>query len=57
MTYRMGSIDPGIAMPELGRGSVHAEGVALIAEWIASLEGGCAAPEGLRTAVAPIAGP
>ena len=28
-------------MPELGRSLVHAEGVALIRDWIASLEGKC----------------
>jgi uncharacterized repeat protein (TIGR03806 family) len=35
--YRMASADPGIMMPELGKSLVHAEGVALIREWIASL--------------------
>lgn len=39
--YRMASTDPGIMMPEVGRSLVHDEGVALIAEWINSLEGGC----------------
>lgn len=34
MIYRMNSTDPGAMMPELGRTSVHTEGVALIAEWI-----------------------
>jgi uncharacterized repeat protein (TIGR03806 family) len=34
MTYRMDSTDPGIAMPELGRATVHREGVALIRDWI-----------------------
>jgi uncharacterized repeat protein (TIGR03806 family) len=57
LVYRMDSIDPGIAMPELGRGAVHVEGVSLIAEWIASLAGECAPPDGLRTAVAAPAGP
>ncbi len=32
--YRMASADPGIMMPELGRKVIHAEGVALISEWI-----------------------
>lgn len=34
MPYRMGSTDPGIAMPEVGRALVHDEGVALIRAWI-----------------------
>ncbi len=35
--YRITSTDPGIMMPELGKKLVHEEGVALIREWIASL--------------------
>jgi uncharacterized repeat protein (TIGR03806 family) len=34
MLYRMQSLDPGVAMPELGRNSVHKEGVALLRAWI-----------------------
>jgi uncharacterized repeat protein (TIGR03806 family) len=34
LIYRMESTDPGIAMPELGRATIHAEGVALLREWI-----------------------
>ena len=41
LIYRMDHTDPAIAMPELGRSTVHAEGVLLISEWIAGLEGGC----------------
>jgi uncharacterized repeat protein (TIGR03806 family) len=37
LLYRMQSTDPGIAMPELGRATVHKEGVALIREWIAGM--------------------
>lgn len=37
LTFRMESTDPGIAMPELGRATVHKEGVALIREWIDSM--------------------
>lgn len=37
MTYRMASVEPGVAMPELGRATVHAEGVALIETWIRSM--------------------
>jgi len=32
--FRMRTNDPAIAMPEIGREQVHAEGVALIEEWI-----------------------
>ena len=39
--YRMASTDPGAMMPELGRSVAHKEGVALVAEWIVSLQGGC----------------
>ena len=41
LVYRMEHSDPAIAMPELGRGMVHAEGVALIRDWIAALPGEC----------------
>lgn len=34
LTYRMNSKEVGIAMPEIGRTTVHAEGVELIKEWI-----------------------
>ncbi len=39
--YRMQTTEPGNMMPELGRSTSHEEGVALIAEWIASMGGGC----------------
>lgn len=38
LIYRMKSTDPGIAMPELGRASVHDEGVALLEQWIRSMQ-------------------
>lgn len=41
LVYRMQHSDPAIAMPELGRGTVHVEGVALISDWIASMNGEC----------------
>jgi uncharacterized repeat protein (TIGR03806 family) len=41
MLYRMQQTDPAIAMPELGRSTVHAEGVALIHDWIAAMPGSC----------------
>ena len=34
LTYRMNSTEVGIAMPEIGRTSIHTEGVELIKEWI-----------------------
>ena len=37
LLYRMESTDPGIAMPELGRATVHKEGVALVRQWIESM--------------------
>lgn len=40
IVYRMASVDPGIMMPELGRKMVHEEGLALVREWIASMEQG-----------------
>lgn len=41
LVYRMESTAPGVAMPELGRQTVHAEAVALIRDWISGLEGTC----------------
>jgi uncharacterized repeat protein (TIGR03806 family) len=43
LLHRMLSTEADVAMPELGRSLVHAEGVALIRDWIASLQGGCPA--------------
>jgi uncharacterized repeat protein (TIGR03806 family) len=37
LTYRMNSVHPGIMMPEVGRVSIHHEGVALIERWIDGL--------------------
>jgi hypothetical protein len=34
LVFRMKALDPSIAMPEIGREQIHAEGVALIEEWI-----------------------
>lgn len=39
--YRMETTKPGHMMPELGRSLTHEEGVALIAEWISEMDGGC----------------
>ena len=41
LVYRMEHSDPAIAMPELGRSTVHREGVALVRDWIAGLAGDC----------------
>jgi uncharacterized repeat protein (TIGR03806 family) len=41
LIYRMQHSDPAIAMPELGRSAVHVEGVAVIGEWIAAMNGNC----------------
>ena len=38
MLYRMGSIEPGIAMPELGRNVNDQAGLALIGAWIDAME-------------------
>lgn len=38
LTFRMNSTKVGIAMPELGRTTIHEEGVELIREWINSLK-------------------
>ncbi len=41
MVFRMASRDPAIAMPELGRALDHKEGTALVAQWIAAMDGQC----------------
>jgi hypothetical protein len=38
LTHRMSTNDVGAAMPEIGRVSVHKEGVALIKEWINAMD-------------------
>ncbi len=38
LIYRMESLDPGVAMPELGRAAVHVEGVALLRQWIEEMK-------------------
>jgi uncharacterized repeat protein (TIGR03806 family) len=39
--YRMNNAKPDEMMPEIGRSTIHEEGVALIAAWISALEGSC----------------
>ena len=41
LVYRMQHSDPAIAMPELGRSAIHAEGVQVISDWIAAMNGEC----------------
>jgi len=41
LLFRMEHDDPAVMMPELGRSVAHAEGVAVIRDWIASLQGDC----------------
>lgn len=46
MAFRMASREGGVMMPELGRSTVHDEGVTLIRAWIASLPGHCTTAQG-----------
>jgi uncharacterized repeat protein (TIGR03806 family) len=41
LVYRMDNLEPDEMMPELGRSTTHHEGVALIRDWIESLDGDC----------------
>jgi len=41
VTFRMASVQAEEMMPELGRSLVHDEGVALIHDWIAAMDGDC----------------
>jgi uncharacterized repeat protein (TIGR03806 family) len=41
LVFRMQHTDPAIAMPELGRSAIHAEGVKVVSDWIASMNGEC----------------
>jgi uncharacterized repeat protein (TIGR03806 family) len=43
LPYRLSSKEPGVMMPEIGRSTVHREGVALIKAWIAAQSGSCVA--------------
>ncbi len=38
MVYRMNATQPGIAMPEIGRVTIHREGVDLISQWINEMD-------------------
>jgi hypothetical protein len=39
MVHRMATAEPGVAMPEVGRALVHDEGVTLVRDWIAGMNG------------------
>jgi len=41
LPYRLASTEGGVMMPELGRSTVHQEGVQLIRDWIAAMPGDC----------------
>ncbi|WP_044870787.1 SO2930 family diheme c-type cytochrome [Pseudomonas sp. LFM046] len=41
LIYRVESTDPSVMMPELGRSTVHHEGLEVLTRWIAGLPGGC----------------
>jgi uncharacterized repeat protein (TIGR03806 family) len=45
LLYRMMSRRPKEMMPEIGRSLVHGEAVALVREWLATLDGNCSGPE------------
>ncbi len=40
MVHRMGSVESGVAMPELGKATVDKDGLAVVGRWIAEMEGG-----------------
>ena len=37
LTYRMGSTEPGVAMPELGKSTVDEDGLAIVRRWVAEM--------------------
>ncbi|OGS56787.1 MAG: hypothetical protein A3J40_08945 [Erythrobacter sp. RIFCSPHIGHO2_12_FULL_63_10] len=37
LLHRMNSIEPGVAMPELGKGTIDHDGVAIVRQWIAEM--------------------
>lgn len=48
MTFRLDSKDPAIMMPELGRSTIHREGVELLEQWIAQMQGDCGRPSSAK---------
>ncbi len=45
LAYRMASLEPGVAMPELGRALSDEPGVALVQDWIAAMDGAAGPPD------------
>ena len=45
LLFRMASTDPGVAMPELGRATVHDEALAVLTRWIAAMPASKSAPQ------------
>lgn len=41
VSFRLGSTEGGVMMPELGRSTVHEEGLRLVRQWISALPGRC----------------
>ena len=41
LVRRMNSVEPKVMMPELGRTTIHREGVQLVRDWIAGVRGNC----------------
>jgi len=41
LAFRLASLEGGVMMPELGRSTVHQEGLQLIRDWIAAMPGHC----------------
>ena len=37
MVHRMNSIEPGVAMPELGKNTIDPEGLDIVSRWIAEM--------------------
>lgn len=38
LPYRMNSVEPGVAMPELGKSTIDPDGVAVVTQWIAEMD-------------------
>jgi uncharacterized repeat protein (TIGR03806 family) len=43
LVFRMQSVKPNEMMPEVGRTTAHSQGIALVSQWIRTLEGACQA--------------
>ena len=46
LIYRVTSILPSIAMPEIGRSLEHVEGVQLLSDWVTGMTGSCPSASG-----------